>query len=135
MPTASIPRPQHIRCKRAYEAPADDDGYRVLVDRIWPRGVSRDALALDDWQKALAPSTELRRWFGHEPQRWAGFYQKYYRELEHSEAATAALDDMLSACDGRTLTLVFAARDTAHNNAVALKYYIQILRSNTGFKY
>lgn len=122
MPAASVPLPETIFCKRAYDAPADDDGYRVLVDRIWPRGVSKDALQLDDWQKALAPSPELRRWFGHDPQRWAGFYQKFHKELEQN---ADAVDTLLKACHGRPLTLVYAAKDKQHNNAVALKRYLE----------
>ncbi len=124
MPTANAPQPEQVFCKRAYDDPTDDDGYRVLVDRMWPRGVSKDALQLDDWQKALAPSTELRQWFGHDPQRWAGFYQKFHKELEQNVEAVEAIDNLLKACNGRTLTLIYAARDEQHNNAVALKRYL-----------
>ncbi|MDN6296887.1 MAG: DUF488 domain-containing protein [Halomonas sp.] len=124
MPTANAPQPEQVFCKRAYDDPADNDGYRVLVDRMWPRGVSKDALQLDDWQKALAPSTELRQWFGHDPQRWAGFYQKFHKELEQNAEAVEAIDNLLKVCNGRTLTLIYAARDEQHNNAVALKRYL-----------
>lgn len=117
--------PKTIRCKRAYDSPAADDGYRVLVDGMWPRGISKQALKLDDWQKALAPSKELRQWFGHDPSLWAGFYQKFFHELEHSDEAREALSALLDACHGKTLTLVYAAKDESHNNAVALKQFIE----------
>lgn len=125
MPPANVPLPENIHCKRAYDDPAAGDGYRVLVDGMWPRGVSKAALQLDDWQKTLAPSKELRQWFGHEPQRWAGFYQKFFKELGQSTDAADAIDALLKACNGRTLTLVYAAKDEQHNNAVALKDYLK----------
>jgi uncharacterized protein YeaO (DUF488 family) len=109
---------QKIQCKRAYDAVEKDDGYRVLVDRIWPRGVSKEALKLDDWKKELAPSSELRKWFGHDPKRWAAFYQKYHAELDRQKEA---LDELRQAAAGTTLTLVYAAKDRDHNNAEALK--------------
>jgi|SRR5690606_9272068 uncharacterized protein YeaO (DUF488 family) len=114
--------PRAIYCKRVYDPVEASDGYRVLVDRTWPRGIKKEDLALDDWRKELAPSTELRKWFGHDPQRWAGFYQRYHAELRENEEAIKAL---LEACDGRPLTLLYAARDTEHNNAVALKMYLE----------
>lgn len=125
MPAANEPLPEKIHCKRAYDDPATGDGYRVLVDGLWPRGVSKDALQLDDWQKILAPSADLRRWFGHDPRRWAGFYQKFFKELDQSADAADAINALLKACNGRTLTLVYAAKDEQHNNAVALKYYLE----------
>lgn len=120
--------PKAIFCKRIYEAPQPDDGYRVLVDRTWPRGIRKEDLALDDWRKDLAPSTELRNWFGHDPQRWAGFYQRYHAELKEQEEAVQSL---LRQCAGRPLTLLYAARDAEHNNAVALKAYLES-RAKTG---
>ena len=110
-----------IRTRRVYETPATHDGQRVLVDRIWPRGLSREQAALDDWLRDLAPSTELRRWFGHDPERWETFCRRYHDELARQPAAVAGLLER-----GRqgTLTLVYAARDTEHNNAVALKAYL-----------
>lgn len=115
-------QPSRITCKRAYDSPEKGDGYRALIDRIWPRGVSKQELALDDWYKELAPSSDLRKWFGHDPKRWAAFYQKYHSELEHHQET---LEKLLKACDGGPLTLVYAARDTEHNNAVALKMLLE----------
>jgi len=109
----------NVRIKRVY-APADDgDGYRVLVDRLWPRGVSKDKAHLDAWMKDIAPSTELRRWFGHDPARWEEFERRYRAELAEPERSqlVAALADQ--AAHG-PLTLVYGARDTLHNEAVVL---------------
>lgn len=114
--------PKTIRCKRAYDETSENDGYRVLVDRIWPRGVRKETLALDVWQKDLAPSNKLRRWFGHDPQRWVGFYQKYFRELKEKQHI---IDELLEACGNRPLTLVYSAKDTEYNNAVALKIFLE----------
>ena len=110
-----------IRCKRAYEEPSEDDGYRVLVDRIWPRGVTKDALEIDAWRKDLAPSTELRTWFGHDPTKWEGFRQRYFAELDERRDA---VDELLDVVDDRPCTLVYSARDTEHNQAVALREYL-----------
>ena len=93
----------------------------MLVDRIWPRGLSKEAAKLDAWIKDIAPSAELRKWFGHEPSRWASFKRRYFRELDEREEA---LEQLLEGCTARTLTLLFAAKDPAHNNAVALKEYL-----------
>ena len=103
--------------KRAYEPRAAGDGRRVLVDRLWPRGMSKERLAIDEWMKDVAPSTKLRRWFGHDPEKWLAFQQLYQRELE----ARADLVDRLAryAIDGR-VTLIFGARDESHNDAVVL---------------
>jgi len=111
-----------IQIKRAYEPPAAGDGYRVLVDRIWPRGVSKEAARIDAWLKDLAPSAELRTWFGHDVERWEEFQERYWQELEEREAALEELAHRAS--DGR-VTLVYAARDTEHNNAVALRTYLE----------
>lgn len=111
-----------ILLKRAYDPPARSDGFRVLVDRVWPRGVSKDSLKLDLWLKDLAPSTDLRKWFGHDPEKWDDFRDRYFRELaSHGEQAASLRH---KATEG-TLTLVFAARDSQHNNAVALKEYLE----------
>lgn len=109
-----------IRLKRAYEEAADDDGTRVLVDRIWPRGVSKDKAALDEWLKSVAPSAELRKWFGHDPQKWSTFCGRYRAELEDEARAEGVARLRELHANGR-LTLVFAAKDEAHNNAVVLK--------------
>ena len=111
-----------IRLKRAYALPAKADGQRVLVDRVWPRGVSKDDLKLDDWVKEVAPSSELRKWFGHDPEKWEGFKERYFAELEDCPQAVDRLRERLAR---GTVTLVFGAKDTEHNNAVALKAYLQ----------
>lgn len=113
-----------IQCKRAYDKPAADDGYRLLIDRIWPRGVSKEALKLDDWDKQLAPSTELRKWFGHEAAKWAAFYQKYHKELREQCSAEKRRELQKIASKGQ-LTLVYGAKDEQHNNAVALAMWLQ----------
>jgi len=107
-----------IRVKRAYDPPADCDGVRVLVDRLWPRGLKKADGAIDHWLKDVAPSTELRRWFDHEPARWDEFQRRYRAELQKKPAPVNELKAM--AKKGR-LTLVFAARDELHNDAVALR--------------
>ena len=106
-----------IRLKRAYEPADGSDGYRVLVDRLWPRGVSREKARLDDWARELSPSAELRRWFGHDPGRFDEFRRRYREELAAHPDELEAL--RVRARSGR-LTLVFGARDTEHNDAVVL---------------
>jgi uncharacterized protein YeaO (DUF488 family) len=113
-------KPHRINTKRAYEAPSPEDGRRVLVDRMWPRGVMRETLALDDWLKEVAPSDRLRRWFNHDPARWPEFVARYGEELE-TPPAREALDQLARRAREEPLTLVYAARDEAHNNAVALR--------------
>jgi uncharacterized protein YeaO (DUF488 family) len=111
-----------IRVKRAYDPPEQDDGARVLVDRIWPRGLSKQRLQLTVWLRGLAPSTELRRWFGHDPRKWEEFRRRYCRELEECPEVVDALRARLE--QGR-VTLVYAASDQQHNNAVVLKEYLE----------
>lgn len=111
-----------IRLKRAYEAPSDDDGYRVLVDRLWPRGVRKEAAALDEWAKDLAPSDDLRKRFAHHHELWVEFRGLYFRELD---AQTERVEELRTRAGAGTVTLVFAARDEARNNAVALKEYLE----------
>jgi uncharacterized protein YeaO (DUF488 family) len=106
-----------IRVKRVYDPPASGDGYRVLVDRMWPRGISKDEAQLDEWAKELAPSDELRRWFAHDPERFAEFRARYRRELE---VHRGRLDDLRRRAGSGPLTVLYAARDTEHNNAVVL---------------
>jgi uncharacterized protein YeaO (DUF488 family) len=108
-----------IQLKRAYEPPARRDGYRVLVDRLWPRGVRKDTAQIDEWLKDVAPSDALRRWFGHDPERFTEFRKRYKREL-HAGPAHAALADLASRTRGHTVTLVYSAHDETHNNAVVL---------------
>ncbi|OHT18815.1 DUF488 domain-containing protein [Edaphosphingomonas haloaromaticamans] len=144
--------PQDIRIKRAYLAPADDDGRRILVDRLWPRGLARAKAAIDLWLKDVAPSTELRHWFGHDPARWAEFRKRYAAELAgnpavaelreiaggHDPARWAefrkryaaelagnpAVAELREIAGRERVTLVYAAHDEAHNNAVALAAYL-----------
>lgn len=111
-----------IRLKRVYEKPARADGERVLVDRVWPRGVSKAEAAVDRWLKEVAPSKELRQWFGHDPGRWDGFKEGYFQELQARSEPVAELAER--AREG-TVTLVFSAKDTEHNNAVALREYLR----------
>ena len=112
-----------IRLKRAYEPASPSDGYRVLVDRLWPRGVSKERAKLDDWAKELPPSPALRKWFGHEPNRFPEFRRRYIAEL-HS--ARPRLAELRRRASRGTLTLVYSARDTEHNDAVVLA---EVLRS------
>ena len=111
-----------IQTRRAYDPPRRGDGYRVLVDRVWPRGVSKDDLDLDEWRKEIAPSTRLRKWFGHDPERWQGFQQRYFAELGEKQDAVREL--VKRARQGR-LTLVYGARDPDRNQAVALSAYLR----------
>lgn len=110
-----------IQIKRAYEAPEETDGARFLVDRVWPRGIKREALELVDWIKEAAPSNELRKWFGHDPARWETFRERYFSELDAREEVIAPLRE---AARQGVITLVYGARDTEHNNAVALRAYL-----------
>lgn len=105
-----------VRLQRAYDEPTPDDGYRVLVDRLWPRGRSKEALHLDSWARDLSPSTELRKWFGHDPARWEEFRKSYRAELDDPSRA-AALDDLAQRADQGPITLVFGARDVEYNEA------------------
>ena len=106
-----------VRLKRAYEPATAADGYRVLIDRLWPRGVSRERARLDEWARELAPSRELRQWFGHDPALFAEFQRRYTGELKAQEAK---LQELRRRARSRTLTIVYAAHDTEHNDAVVL---------------
>jgi len=106
-----------IRLKRAYDAASRSDGYRVLIDRLWPRGVSKQRAKLDEWEKELAPSTELREWFGHEPSRFAEFRRRYIGELRH---VRPRLTELRRRARKGTLTLVYSAHDSERNDAVVL---------------
>ncbi|MEO5694743.1 MAG: DUF488 domain-containing protein [Usitatibacter sp.] len=108
----------NIRLKRAYEPAHRDDGTRILVDRLWPRGVTKSDAAVHRWAKELAPSTALRQWFAHDPERWQEFRERYMREVREQAGSLAQLRAL--ARDGR-ITLVYAARDEVHNDAVALR--------------
>lgn len=109
-----------VRIKRVYDEPAASDGKRVLVDRLWPRGVSKERAHLDLWLKEVAPSPELRTWFGHDPEKWGEFRRRYEAELASGETHQAFLTLRDLARQG-SLTLVFAAHDVQHNNAVVLR--------------
>lgn len=111
-----------IRLKRIYEPAAPEDGSRILVDRLWPRGVSKEAAHIDLWLKELAPSDALREWFGHDPEKWPEFRVRYFRELKSREESLGVLRE--KAKEG-IVTLLFGAADTAHNNAVALKEFLE----------
>jgi uncharacterized protein YeaO (DUF488 family) len=111
-----------IRLKRVYDPPARSDGTRLLVDRLWPRGIKTGALRLDGWPREVAPSAALRKWFGHDPDRWPEFQRRYRAELDRNPAAWQPI---LEAARKGTVTLLFSARDTEHNNAVALAKYLE----------
>jgi uncharacterized protein YeaO (DUF488 family) len=117
-----------IQIKRIYDDASDDDGWRVLVDRLWPRGVRKDQARLDDWQKEVAPSSELRKWFAHEPRRFDGFKERYREELDHNQVVQALLE---TAAAHHKLTLLYSAHDPAHNQAVVLKEYLVEKLANT----
>jgi uncharacterized protein YeaO (DUF488 family) len=111
----------NIKLKRAYERPAADDGTRVLIDRLWPRGVRKVDAAIDQWVKDIAPSTALRKWFGHDPARWQEFRTRYAAEIqEHSEQ----LDRLRALAKEGPITLVFSAHDEIHNDAVVLRDFL-----------
>ena len=108
----------HIKLKRAYDPPASDDGTRILIDRLWPRGIKKTDAAIDEWMKEIAPSTELRKWFGHDPSRWHEFQRRYRSEIrQHPEQ----LNRLRTLAQHGRVTLVFSAHDEAHNDAVVLK--------------
>jgi uncharacterized protein YeaO (DUF488 family) len=107
-----------VRIKRAYESAAAADGYRVLIDRLWPRGVTKADASIDEWRREIAPSAELRRWFGHDPARFAEFRERYVEELRPRRAMLTPLRRRARA---GTLTLVYGARDEQHNDAVVLR--------------
>lgn len=111
-----------IRLKRAYEAPSEEDGVRILVERLWPRGVSKEGAAIDLWMKELAPSTELRKWFHHDPDRWDEFRKRYQHELHENGALIAELRQHIT--EG-TVTFIYAASDQERNSAIVLKEYLE----------
>jgi len=111
-----------LQIKRVYEPTAATDGVRLLVERLWPRGVRKEKLRLNGWLKEVAPSTELRKWFGHDPAKWKEFQRRYWRELDEHQGA---LQPILDAQSKGVVTLLFSSHDAAHNNVVALKAYIE----------
>lgn len=111
-----------IQLKRAYDPVEEGDGARFLVDHLWPRGVKKESLMMAEWLKDVAPSDQLRKWFGHDPAKWTGFQQRYYAELE---AHPETWQPLLQAAHKGPITLLYSARDTQHNNAVALKVFLE----------
>jgi uncharacterized protein YeaO (DUF488 family) len=111
-----------LQLKRAYDPPSAEDGYRVLVDRLWPRGLKRDGACIDLWLKDIAPSDELRRWFGHDPARWTKFQARYRKELAAHEPLWR---ELLARSNKGHVTLLYAAKDAQCNNAVALKTFLE----------
>jgi uncharacterized protein YeaO (DUF488 family) len=111
-----------LAVKRVYDPPESGDGVRFLVERLWPRGMKKETLQMDDWLKEAAPSDALRRWFGHDPARWDEFCRRYFAELD---AKPDVLQPMLEAAEHGNVTLLYSAHDTEHNNAVALKSYLE----------
>src|SRR4051812_47855504 len=119
MSTKSVPMTR-IVIKRAYDDPDPQDGYRVLIDRMWPRGHTRESLRLDRQAPELAPSVTLRKWFSHDPDRWTQFRECYERQLK-DEAMQLRMKELLAAANGRQITLVFGAKDVMHNHAIILQ--------------
>jgi uncharacterized protein YeaO (DUF488 family) len=111
----------NVMLKRAYESPAMSDGERILVDRLWPRGLAKVKAKIDLWLKDVAPSTELRQWFGHDPEKWSEFKKRYRAELKNNPA----LSELQALSRQRDITLVYAARDQLHNEAVVLKKILE----------
>jgi uncharacterized protein YeaO (DUF488 family) len=114
-----------VKIKRVYDPASRDDGKRILVDRLWPRGVRKEDAKIDQWQKEIAPSNELRKWFGHDPARWQEFRKKYVGELE---GKSELMEGLRAESRKGMITLLFAAKDTTHNNAVVLKELIESAR-------
>jgi len=115
----------NIRTRRIYDPPGDDDGYRALVDRLWPRGIRRDDLVIDEWAKDLAPSTELRKWFHQTPDAFDEFARRYRKELSGAAEPGKAL---LAAAEGQALTLLYSSRNTEQNHAVVLAEWLRKLK-------
>ncbi len=113
-----------ITIKRAYDPPSSSDGTRVLVDGLWPRGISKEDLKLDIWLKEVAPSAALRKWFSHDPERWNEFKRRYIDELKHNTAAWKLLAE---AAQGQQVTLVFGSKDVEYNNAVVLQKFLRTI--------
>jgi uncharacterized protein YeaO (DUF488 family) len=111
-----------VKLKRVYDPPAPDDGVRILVDRLWPRGMTKEAAALAEWLRDAAPSTTLRKWFAHDPRRWRKFEQRYFSELNGKPEVVARLRELMAS---KKLTLLYGSRDSQMNNAVALRHYLE----------
>ena len=115
---------KELRIKRIYEAIEEQDGYRVLTDRLWPRGIAKAKAAIDLWEKTIAPSTELREWFGHIPERFPEFTERYLQELEDNSDATQFVELCQKQLEKSNVTLLFGAKDEVHNQAVVLQNFI-----------
>ncbi len=115
------------KIKRIYESPESDDGYRVLVDRLWPRGISKERAALDEWAKEIAPTNELRQWFNHDPEKFTEFSERYRKELDENPAVIKARNDWTN---HPTVTLLYSAKDVEFNQAVVLKQWLEKTDSN-----
>jgi uncharacterized protein YeaO (DUF488 family) len=111
-----------IKIKRVYDHPDANDGVRFLVERLWPRGIRKESLHMEAWLKDAAPSSELRNWFGHDPAKWPEFERRYFAELD---ARPEALRPIVEAAGRGNITLIYSARDTVHNNAMALQFYLR----------
>jgi uncharacterized protein YeaO (DUF488 family) len=111
-----------IKIKRIYEAPTAEDGIRILIDRLWPRGLSKNSARVDLWLKEIAPSDKLRKWFAHDPKKWIEFKQKYFKELNPNQEL---VDLIIKKAKGGNVTLLFGAKEERFNNAVALKEYVE----------
>ncbi len=119
-----------IKIKRAYQPPEEEDGFRILVDRLWPRGVSKDKAKLDLWLKEVAPSNELRKWFGHDPEKWSEFQKRYSAELKDKRIFLSKIKDLEK--EKGTVTLIYSAKDEEHNDAVVLRDKLQIEEGKNG---
>lgn len=113
-----------VKIKRVYESPQDQDGQRILIDRLWPRGLTKEKARIDLWLKDVAPSTELRKWFNHEPEKWPEFQKRYSKELLNNQTT---LNELLLKIKKSNVTLVYSAKDELHNDAVLLKSYLEKL--------
>ncbi|MCK0159084.1 DUF488 domain-containing protein [Allomuricauda sp. F6463D] len=111
-----------IKVKRIYETPSDRDGYRILIDRLWPRGVSKSKAEIDSWNKEIAPSEHLRKWFGHDPKKFVAFEKRYREELENKQEE---LNTICKRAKTQHITLLYAAKDIKHNHALVLKYILE----------
>ncbi len=112
-----------LKTKRVYEKPSSNDGFRILIDRLWPRGLSKQRAAVDLWKKDVAPSEELRVWFSHDPEKWVEFQKKYKAELKKNSDSINAIRQIIN--EKKAVTLVYAAKDTEHNNAIVLLNLLQ----------
>jgi len=118
-----------FKTKRIYEKPEKADGFRILVDRLWPRGLSKEKAQVDEWLKDIAPSDELRKWFSHDPQKWEVFKKRYFGELETKKEL---IELIVTKSKGKPVTLVYAAKEEKFNNALSLKEYLETRRKSTG---